>query len=151
MLWNFKNLKIRYFYGGCFDWRFVGPASPPPPSTASRSDKEAKHGPNQKSEISRKIQTKSENQIGTLLVISFGGHVNPKRTVGDVLENFVGAPAHSLRIFQIEDIIKGEALGPRKNSILAQNRVFLDKNRAQTEDTRSCAMKLWEVGNKIYL
>ena len=85
---------------------------PPPPSTASRSDKEAKHGPNQKRKISRKIQTKSKNQIGTLHAISFGGHVNPKRTVGDVLENFVGAPAHSLRNLQIEDIIKGEALGP---------------------------------------
>ena len=33
---------------------------PPPPSTASRSDKEAKHDPNQKKEISRKIQTKSK-------------------------------------------------------------------------------------------
>ena len=101
---------------------------PPPPSTASRSDKEAKHGPNQKREISRKIQTKSKNQIGTLHAISFGGHVNPKRTVGDVLENFVGAPAHSLRNLQLEDIIKGEALGrrpPRKNSILGpKSRVF---------------------------
>ena len=91
----------------------------PPPSTASRSDKEAKHGPNQKREISRKIQTKSKNQIGTLHAISFGGHVNPKRTVGDVLENFVGAPAHSSRNLQLEDIIKGEALGrrpPRKKT-----------------------------------